>query len=370
MGKEALEKHLFRVADALPDSFAFVLDEISDGGDVIGVQWHVESEGNQLPFTRGTSIYKLDPTGSGKLCYGFDVPEPTVKSGSASLALLSLVGRLLDEPRKVLPLAGFLFYCWFVFLSTVAPGPNALSLDPGTWAEVRDLSLNFWLLMPAIAPESSPVLHPCLEGLFNLLLAWAALFSGFMVDGKVFGGEGGREGGVEEGEKKKGNGILPYVLGMQLLTNAIYLPYLVVRKKAWNPREEGREEGYELTKAEKFGESKIPPLFFTAVGVLALAWAGLARGEVYGVEFSERWGTFMDILGKDRLTFSFVVDLVYFWVFQGWLVDDDLKRRVEGMEGGGVGLALCKAVPFWGLAAYLVTRPPLLPAGGGGEEEG
>jgi hypothetical protein len=188
-----------------------------------------------------------------------------------------------------------------------------------------------------------------------------------MVDGKVLGGEGGVE--VEEGEKKKGNGFLPYVLGMQLLTNAIYLPYLVVRKKAWNPREE-RREGYELSKAEKFGESKIPPLVFTAIGMLALAWAGLARGEVYGMEFSERWGTFVEILGKDRLTFSFVVDLIYFWAFQGWLMGDDLKRRVGGREGGGLGLAVCKAVPFLGLAAYLVTRPALLPAGGGEEEEG
>lgn len=361
-----MKKHLFRVADALPDSFAFVLDEISDGGDVIGVQWHVESEGNQLPFTRGTSIYKLDPSGTGKLFYGFDVPEPTVKSGSASLALLSLVGRLLDEPRKVLPLAGFLFYCWFVFLSTVAPGPNALSLDPSTWAEVRDLSLNFWLVMPAIAPLSSPVLHPCLEGLFNFLLAWAALFSGFLVDGKMLR-SGQRQGEVDEGKTKEGNGFLPYVLGMQLLTNAIYLPYLVVRKKAWNPREESREEGYTLTTAEAFGESKIPPLVFTAVGVLALAWAGLARGEMYGG--GERWGTFLEILGKDRLTFSFVVDLIYFWGFQGWLMGDDLKRRVGGREEGGVWLVLCKAVPFLGLAAYLVARPALLPAGGGEEEE-
>jgi hypothetical protein len=44
-GREALKKHLLKVAAALPDSFAFVLDEVSDGGDSIGVQWHVESNG-------------------------------------------------------------------------------------------------------------------------------------------------------------------------------------------------------------------------------------------------------------------------------------------------------------------------------------
>lgn len=358
-GKEALKAHLFRVADALPDSFAFVLDEVSDGDDVVGVQWHVESEGKQLPFTRGSSIYKLDRV-SGKLCSGFDVPEPTVKSGSASLAVLSLIGRLLDEPRKAIPLAAFIFYCWFVFLSTVAPGSNALSLDPATWAEVRDLSLNFWLVMPSLAPQSSPVLHPCLEGLFNLLLAWAALFSGFMVDGKV-AGESTQARKTGEGRGGAKNAFLPYVLGMQLLTNAVYLPYLVLRKNVWKPADEPAGEGYTLTKAEALGESKIPPLVFIGVGLLSLAWAGLARGEVYGVELSERWRSFVQILTTDRLTFSFAVDLLYFWIFQGWLLDDDIERR--GGEVGKISLSLFKAIPFLGLGAYLMTRPPLLLGG-------
>ncbi len=351
VGKDALRKHLLRVANALPDSFSFVLDDVSDGGDSIGVRWHVESEGKQLPFTRGTSIYKVDPA-SGKINYGFDVPEPTVKSGGFSLAILSLVGRLLDEPLKAVPLGGFLFYCWFVFLSNVAPGPNALSLDPGTWAEVRDLSLNFWLVMPAFAPESSPVLHPCLEGLFNFLLAWAALFAGFMVDGKV----ASSTAAVTEEPDKAKNGFLPYVLGMQLLTNAIYLPYLVARKKPWTPAQE--EGGYTLTKAEVFGESKLPPVVFTVIGVLSLAWAVLAREDGFG---ADRFATFGQILSSDRLTFSFVVDLLYFWGFQGWLMDDDLKRR--GGEAKKAS-AVFKAVPFMGLAGYLLTRPKLLPGGG------
>ena len=33
-GKAALEAHLYRVADALPPSFAFVVDEVADGGCV------------------------------------------------------------------------------------------------------------------------------------------------------------------------------------------------------------------------------------------------------------------------------------------------------------------------------------------------
>jgi hypothetical protein len=56
------------VADALPDSFTFVVDDIADGGDTVGVQWHVESQGKPLPFTRGSSMYKVD---GGKISYGF-----------------------------------------------------------------------------------------------------------------------------------------------------------------------------------------------------------------------------------------------------------------------------------------------------------
>ena len=38
-GKTKLREHLDRVADALPDTFAFVVDDIADGGDTVGVRW-------------------------------------------------------------------------------------------------------------------------------------------------------------------------------------------------------------------------------------------------------------------------------------------------------------------------------------------
>lgn len=37
-GKQELKKHLYRVADALPPTFQFCIDEIADGGANIGVQ--------------------------------------------------------------------------------------------------------------------------------------------------------------------------------------------------------------------------------------------------------------------------------------------------------------------------------------------
>jgi hypothetical protein len=92
VGKDQLRFHLLRVADALPASFAFVVDAVSEGeGEFVGVQWHVENDGKPLPFTRGSSMYTLDPTRT-KIKSGFDVPEPTVKSGSFSLGVSTSKG--------------------------------------------------------------------------------------------------------------------------------------------------------------------------------------------------------------------------------------------------------------------------------------
>ena len=54
---------------------------------------------------------------------------------------------------------------------------------------------------------------------------------------------------------------------------------------------------------------------------------------------------------------SFVVDLVIFALFQGWLVDDDLRRR--GVAEGELGSlrSIAKFVPFAGLGYYLTARP-------------
>ena len=204
IGKEALEKHLFKVADALPETFQFCLDEVADGGEFVGVQWHVENDGQPLPFTRGCSMYKVD-LASGLLVSGFDVPEPApFKPGSASLALLSVASKIIAEPLRAVPAAAWVAYVSIVFFSNgILPGPDATQLDAATWVEVRDLSLNFWLISPLLGLPFAPVVHPGLEGIFNLLLAWAAAFAAFSSDGRS-----GRPQGS----------MLPILGGMQLLT--------------------------------------------------------------------------------------------------------------------------------------------------------
>jgi hypothetical protein len=109
----------------------------------VGVQWHVENAdpndpsapGKPLPFTRGASLYKVDAL-TGKIVSGFDVPEPVIKSGSVSLAVLQTASGLIAQPTRAIAWVGWAIYCWLLFFSDSVPGVNALSLDPGTWAEV------------------------------------------------------------------------------------------------------------------------------------------------------------------------------------------------------------------------------------------
>jgi len=101
-GKDELKKHLYAIGEALPADFRFNIDELAvssfdevEGLSRIGVQWHVGlADGRKLPFTRGSSMYKVN--GEGKITSGFDVPEPVLKTGDANLAILKWAGYLLD----------------------------------------------------------------------------------------------------------------------------------------------------------------------------------------------------------------------------------------------------------------------------------
>lgn len=354
-GKYELKSHLINVANSLPNSFMFVLDSVSDDKNGnIGVQWHVESDSRQLPFTRGCSMYKVDLKTS-KIYSGFDVPEPVIKSGSVSLALLRTATGFIKEPLKIIPLTAWVFYCWFLFISDIAPGPNALQLDPNTWKEVADLSFNFWLVLPILGPQFDvDTVSPVLEGIFNFLLAWAGLFIGFVVDGKESSIDP-----VKSNNKTDNSFVLPLVM-MQLLTNAAFLPYLFTRtSKAGNDEVFSYDK---LTNIEKFGESKVVPTFFGTVGIISIVWALCGRYDQGYVDIASRIASFTNIMQTDRLGFSFVVDLIYFSFFQGWLVDDDIKRRSEQRSGSKVlETAIAKYIPFFGLVYYLLTRPLLSP---------
>ena len=373
-GRAELKAHLLSVATSLPTSFKFVIDDVSEDSakGKIGVQWHVESSEGQLPFTRGASMYTVS---GGKITKGFDVPEPVVKSGAVSLALLRQATPYIENRARLVPAAAFVLYCYFLFLSDLTPGKNALALDPATWEEVKALSLNFWLVLPSLS-DAAPVLHPVLEGVFNLLLAYSALFTGFLASERRL--QRGSTDGLAFG---------PTLVGMQFLTNALYLPYLVTRKVPPPPKIDprlGLLDGYGLeveggdgagsgarggvdvvappTALERLVESPLPPVLLTSVALASVCWAVLARPEFGGL--SERLDSFALLASSDRLTFSFLVDLACFAVFQGWLVDGDAALRTVSLgaakrDSVGALVRVGKTVPFFGLVAYFLFRPRL-----------
>jgi len=352
-GKDALRQHLFRVSAALPKSFVFVIDDMAvdkrKNTTKIGVQWHVENDGVALPFTRGCSFYTVDNRESnyGLISTGFDVPEPApLKPGGFGLFLLSFASKLIDEPVRAIPAICWILYLYIVFFSNgILPGKDALQLDPKTWEEVRDLSLNFFLVAPILKLPFSPIVHPMLEGVFNFLLAWAALFAGFLSDDR----------------KEKPNVIpmLPVVIGMQLLTSAFFLPYLSSRtSEPSNTSSVLYMEELEPIHSV-LGESPFLGPVLAAVGSASIAWFFLGRQDQFGSVFADRYDSFVSLLSVDRVGSSFLVDLAIFGIFQGWLVDDDLKRRgVNGNEYDFLRL-VAKFVPFFGLVVYFAFRPEL-----------
>ena len=285
-------------------------------------------------------MYTVDVE-TGLILSGFDVPEPApFKPGSASLMLLGVASKIIAEPQRAIPAVTWLAYCYFVFFSTVLPGVPAQTLDPATWIEVRDLSINFWLVAPLLhLPIAANTLHPGLEAIFNLLLAWAAAFSGFLSDGRP-----GRPSGS----------MVPVVGGMQLLTNAVLLPYLVIRCP------ESGERVYidDLSPVERtVGEWRALGPLLASVGSVALAWGCVARPE-FG-DLRTRFDSLLQFLSQDRVGSSFVIDLVLFSFFQGWLVDEDLGRRGIAPRDATFLRAVAKYVPFYGLCYYLSARPDL-----------
>lgn len=344
-GKVELKKHLDLCADALPSTFSFVIDNVADGGDKLGVQWHVENDGKQMPFTRGCSFYTIDKT-SGLVQSGIDIVEPALfKIGGVKVFAKSLKEKLIHEPLRLLPLAVWAAYMYVVFLSDgILPGANALQLEQRTWEEVRDLSLNFFLVSPLLNLPFSPVVHPVLEGVFNLLLAWAALFAGFLSD--------------DRREKPNIFPMLPAVAGMQFLTSAFLLPYLTLRTSEPDDNMSTNQvyvEDLDLP-GKMIAENKFLGPFLGSVGAGAMAWGVSARAVDFG-GLDERMASFWQLMSIDRVGSSFLVDLVIFAAFQGWLVDDDLKRR--GVADGELAIlrGMAKYVPFFGLAAYMFLRP-------------
>ena len=337
-GKDEFESHLMRVKDCLPGSFNFVIDDIAVASEGVGVSWHVENNDDPLAFTRGASFYKTDPR-SGLIISGFEIPE---KAPPKVGAFNTIASKFQAEPIRYIPAVMWIAYMYILFFNDgILPGANALALEQRTWEEVRDLSINFFLVSPLLNLPFSPVVHPMLEGVFNLLLSWAALFAGFASD-----------------ERKNKPNILPfgpYLVGMQFLTSGFLLPYLFAR----TPERDTQvyKEDIDGDLQATVGEWRPLGAFLGTIGTGSIFWGLNARPE-FG-EFSERYNSFVDLLSIDRVGSSFLVDLVIFAMFQGWFIDDDLQRRGVANDDLMALRNVGKFLPFFGLVSYLTFRPSL-----------
>merc|ERR1719201_482226 len=148
--------------------------------------------------------------------------------------------------------------------------------------------------------------------------------------------------------------MLGTIVGMQFLTNAVLLPYLVTRPAS--PDEPTYIEDVGPV-AAAVGESRLLGPLLAVVGSGAICWGAVARPE-FG-DLPTRYASLCELLSADRLGSSFVVDLGLFALFQGWLVDDDLRRRGVDPAAAGALRTAARFVPFYGLCAYLTLRPPL-----------
>ena len=161
-----------------------------------------------------------------------------------------------------------------------------LRADGATWVEVRDLSLNFWFVGPSVFGGAFPVVHPGLEAIFNVVLAWSALFAGFAADG--------RRGRPQE--------MLPTLLGMQFLTNAFFLPYLATRPS----EEDGAVVALdELSPVERATESRALP-FCSAASARWRSGGSATRGRSSEVSTSAspRCSSSWPATGLDRRSSS------------------------------------------------------------------
>jgi len=231
--------------------------------------------------------------------------------------------------RRGLLWGAWVGYVGYLLLSDWPPGDSLLHTQPETWQTAIALSLNFWFVTPVLLPHLAPVLHPALEGLFNLVVAWGLLFWGFALDGR-----------------HQRVSIVPFLVGTAFLTNVFYLPWLALRQPQTEP------PTLPLTRFEKLAESRGWALTLAIVGGASLVWAAVARPEFGDVP--TRWAAMVELVQRDRLAYSFVVDCLVFWCFQAWLVGDDMARRCWHHP---TMVWVTRLVPFVGLVIYLLMRP-------------
>ncbi|KAI7845310.1 hypothetical protein COHA_001152 [Chlorella ohadii] len=352
VGKQAIGAYFAEVERMVPADVRFCVEDITDGDPrKVGVRWHVEITGEdgqpvEFPFSRGCSFYEVNE--EGKIVFARDIVEPSIKPGDAALKGISLIAPLVRKlgPNanpavlKTLPIASgamwaFYFgYIGYVMLSTTAPGLPVWQTPPDTWQAVLNESFNFFYVNIGLAelglnPVPCVAEHPVSEGLFNAVNAWSLMWLPVMLADPL---------------GRRVPNRFPLWLGTQFLTNVFFPIYLAQRLRPDSPEEQQQlaAQGAEPVRLPAYAPA-IGALA-AAVGAFSLGWAALARPEMAG-DLPERWQYLVALVSTSRVDWAFVVDSGLYAVWQAWLL-------------GACGAAPAyRFVPFFGLAAWLITGP-------------
>lgn len=250
-------------------------------------------------------------------------------------------------PLRIAAATAYVAYLPLIFGFSVGAEPGTPAHTAYALQEAIDLSLNFAFVTPLVFPKLAPQLSPALEGLFNFVVAWAALLFGFLAE--------------DTDEKNPPYRWVAYAT--LFLTNIIYLPYLVIRapRDALDARDESNSVPNPLPAAAdyQFAESCFLPKSIFVLAAASAAWFAYGRPEFGPV--SARLQALVDLANTDVLAHSLMLDMMAFVFFQGALVRDDANRRNWNGPECDTAIAMARFVPFFGLVYYLLARAELAP---------
>lgn len=207
----------------------------------------------------------------------------------------------------------------------IVPGEPLWAIQPETIREVMNESIDFFFissLLAAIAPFDFPVpwVHPVSEALFNFALAWMFAFLPLLL--------ADRQG---EGLPKR----MIWIAAM-FLTNVFLLPYMALRKEHPEPE----NPSFEKKRWRSLGWISL------IVGTVAIVWGCFVYPEAG--DLAARGQYLRNLIGRDRVTVAFCVDLFLFWTFQIILL-----RSMNFCDRPRRWLHL---LPFWGLVHWLIVE--------------
>ena len=354
VGRDAIAAYLRKVEAMVPSDVRFVVEDITDGDPRrVGVRWHVELEGGVvLPFSRGTSFYQLND--QGQIIFARDIVEPSIKPGSAALRGIALVAPLVRKlgPRadpamlSKLPIASWLMFAgWGVYLivvllSRIPPGVPAWETSPQALDTILHESFNFFYVNFAMAKlgiNFVPCIseHPVSEAVFNFVSAWSLLFlPTILTDPK--------------GRNIPKNQKLFIWIGIMFVTNVFFPLYMALRLLP--STSSGGDDGLSSKQASTNTREalKLPsyaPLIgglSLGVGILSVVWGLVAHPEIAD-GLQQRYHYFLSQFHSERIFWAFCLDILLYYVWQVWLLGDNVTAKPWHTW-----------TPFVGMAAWLL----------------